>query len=336
METPESQHLLESLVRLTEKRDQHELERCLVDTLPQLSNCLAVVLYELQTIDGGNWIYPVAYNGDPSPDTPLQPLPAEEFPACSVCMDSGSSDSELLAYDGRTRIFYPVPGIEGIYGCLVVETFSQKDTFDKVVDALLQINLNFMTLLHDSERDTLTSLYNRKKFDARIIQAIDDMHHRGKRNKDGASIHLLCLIDIDHFKKINDNYGHLYGDEVLLIFARLMQETFRTEDWLFRYGGEEFVVILRNINHAQASAVLNRFREKVAAYSFPQVGHITISIGYSDIVADVYPSTIVEQADAALYYAKEHGRNQTHGYHDLIASGQLPPKQRGNENAEFF
>lgn len=336
--TPDKEptRLLESLVRLTEKRDQHALEKCLVDTLPDLIPASSIVLYELQYIDEVTWVYPVAHSGTPSLDTPMQPLPGNDFSACLACINSGHISSELLP-DGHTRTYYPVEGIDGTYACLTIEAMSPSPAIDRIVDAFLHIHTNYLELIHDSERDTLTSLYNRKKFDARIIDAIEDTSHRGKRIKDAATHHYLCLLDIDHFKQVNDNFGHLYGDEVLLIFARLMQETFRSEDWLFRFGGEEFLVILRNATDAQANAALTRFRERVEAHEFPQVGHITVSIGFTRIQANLLPTSIVEQADIALYYAKGHGRNQVQQYSELLAAGLIkPPVSETGSDIELF
>ncbi len=332
----EPTRLLESLVRLTEKRDQHALEKCLVDTLPDLIPASSIVLYELQYIDDVTWVYPVAHSGSPGPDTPMQPLPASDFGACLACINSGSTPAELMA-DGHTRTYYPVEGVDGTYACLAIEALTPSAEIDRIVDAFLRIHSNYLLLIHDSERDTLTSLYNRKKFDIRIIDAIEDTRHRGKRVKDVTTHHFLCLLDIDHFKRVNDNFGHLYGDEVLLIFARLMEETFRAEDWLFRFGGEEFLVILRNITDTQAFAALTRFRERIQAHEFPQVGHITVSIGFTRIQADLLPTSTVEQADIALYYAKGHGRNQVQQYSELLAAGLInPPASEAGSDIELF
>ncbi len=332
----EPTRLLESLVRLTEKRDQHALEKCLVDTLPELIPSSSIVLYELQYIDDIIWVYPVAHSGNPGPDTPMQPLPGSDFAACLSCINSGTTSAELLA-DGHTRTYYPVEGIDGTYGCLSIEALSPSAETDRIVDAFLRIHSNYLLLIHDSERDTLTSLFNRKKFDARIIDAIEDTRHRGKRIKDVTTHHFLCLLDIDFFKKVNDTFGHLYGDEVLLIFARLMEETFRAEDWLFRFGGEEFLVILRNITDAQAFSALTRFRERIQAHEFPQVGHITVSIGFTRILANLLPTSIIEQADIALYYAKGHGRNQVQQYSELLAAGLIkPPASEAGSDIELF
>lgn len=127
----------------------------------------------------------------------------------------------------------------------------------------------------------------------------------------------LAICDIDHFKKVNDTYGHLFGDEVLLQFAHIMERNFRYNDALFRFGGEEFIALIKCINPECAEAAFNRFRHAVETYEFPQVGNVTISIGFAQCGADQFPNSVIGMADTALYYAKEHGRNQVVNHSDI-------------------
>ena len=144
------------------------------------------------------------------------------------------------------------------------------------------------------------------------------------------------MIDIDHFKRVNDRFGHLYGDEVLILMANLLRTSFRAYDRIFRFGGEEFVVLLRSATEGKALQVLERFREKVQAYDFPQVGQVTVSIGFASIGAGA-PIEIVGRADQALYFAKEHGRNQVCFYDHLLAQGALGSNTRvTHEDVELF
>ncbi|MDO9142236.1 MAG: GGDEF domain-containing protein, partial [Methylobacter sp.] len=128
--------------------------------------------------------------------------------------------------------------------------------------------------------------------------------------------------DIDHFKQVNDDFGHLYGDEVLLTFSQLMGKCFRYNDFLFRFGGEEFVVILNLACRNTAMTIFNRFRESVANYHFPTVGRITVSIGLTRVDGVSMPTTQLDHADKALYYAKENGRNRVVLYEDMIIPAQ--------------
>jgi diguanylate cyclase (GGDEF)-like protein len=140
----------------------------------------------------------------------------------------------------------------------------------------------------------------------------------------------LAMFDIDHFKRINDNYGHVYGDEVILLLAQMMRKSFRQSDVLFRFGGEEFVVLLNSLDEPTACAALERFRERVASHHFPQVGRVTVSIGFAHIGESDYPEIVLDRADKALYYAKQNGRNCTYGYESLASRGMLAPTTSGS------
>ncbi len=120
--------------------------------------------------------------------------------------------------------------------------------------SILRIYRNFQGLLDYSERDTLTGLLNRKTFDESFLKAMAEpcaaagagvAGERPPGTAARARSYWLGVIDIDHFKRVNDNHGHLIGDEVLLLLARLMRSSFRFHDRLYRFGGEEFVVLMR-------------------------------------------------------------------------------------------
>jgi GGDEF domain-containing protein len=122
----------------------------------------------------------------------------------------------------------------------------------RTVCSILRIYRNFHGLLDYSERDTLTGLLNRKTFDEAFLKtahegAVSMGESEGDRRHGGAGPvkHWLGVVDIDHFKQVNDRFGHLIGDEVLLLVARILRSTFRFQDRLYRFGGEEFVVLLR-------------------------------------------------------------------------------------------
>ena len=143
------------------------------------------------------------------------------------------------------------------------------------------------------------------------------------------------MIDIDHFKQVNDRYGHLFGDEMLILLADTMRRSFRRRDKLFRFGGEEFVVILRHAGEQRAQQVFERFRLAVMDREFPQLGRMTVSIGYTRIRAFDTPSNLIGRADEALYYAKRHGRNQLRCYEVLAETGHVAARVMNTE-AELF
>ena len=137
----------------------------------------------------------------------------------------------------------------------------------------------------------------------------------------------LAVMDIDFFKRVNDNFGHLIGDEVLLLMARLMRTNFRFHDQLYRFGGEEFVILMRCASPEASGKVLERFRRMVEEHVFPQVGYITVSVGYTMLRNDDTPGAAFDRADKAVYYAKAHGRNQVVSYQELVECWRVDQKK---------
>lgn len=189
-------------------------------------------------------------------------------------------------------------------------------------------------LRHLAYHDPLTGLRNRQSFNTvidKIFFSMQSTVRSTNRRQDDTYLQggFLAILDIDHFKRVNDAYGHLMGDEVLILFARHLKECFRTKDAAFRFGGEEFVVLLYAISEEVAQMALDRFRHMIESFDFPQVGRVTVSIGAVAIVAGELASDLIEKADRALYYSKSNGRNQTNFYHKLVASGDLEDIDHG-------
>jgi diguanylate cyclase (GGDEF)-like protein len=155
--------------------------------------------------------------------------------------------------------------------------------------------------------DGLTGLYNRAYLDAVLDQNVA-LSRRGERPL------AFLLIDLDHFKRINDRYGHYAGDEVLRQFADVLRQGARKSDIVCRYGGEEFAVILPDCTASQAVAVARRIHNNLAERNLAT--NLTVSIGVcsSSEEAPLDSRQLVEQADQALYAAKRRGRNRTEVY----------------------
>lgn len=181
------------------------------------------------------------------------------------------------------------------------------DDEQALLKGLLQVYERLVILLDSKERDNLTHLHNRQTMDI-ILNQVFEYYQRNDASIDEKHS-WVALLDIDHFKDVNDTFGHLYGDEVLIIFSNLMEKTFRHSDFIFRYGGEEFIVIINRLSKADVKMVLERFRKVVEAHSF-SFGSITVSIGYTFVNPKVSQRVLLEYADSALYAAKQNGRNR--------------------------
>ncbi len=156
--------------------------------------------------------------------------------------------------------------------------------------------------------DPLTGLLNRNALAKDLKKEIA----RAKRYKFPVAI---FMADIDHFKNVNDVYGHLVGDSVIKITAKLIQEGVRESDSVYRYGGEEFLALLPHINCDQAEKFAERIREKIAKYLFVDKKNdisisLTISGGITELHSEDDETSIIARADKALYLAKQSGRNR--------------------------
>ena len=265
--------------------------------------------------------------------------------ACELwlsCLDEVPGDGSLLrrAIDGRTCGLVALQaselGIEQVILAYAHHHDASTEDSERQANGVLSLTRIYghqLRLLDYGELDSLTRLLNRKTFEEtfdRLLQA----SARGcgylggeRRQADERMPAWLCVIDIDHFKRINDTFGHLFGDEVLLRFGELMRRTFRTGDRLFRFGGEEFVVLLNAVDAQRAALSFERFRSRVERHDFPQVGQVTCSIGFTRVEALDVPTDVLGRADRSLYYAKANGRNRVCDYEALLASGAIVQSQ---------
>lgn len=208
---------------------------------------------------------------------------------------------------------------------------------DKLIEEdYLQFLFHFychqLQMLQGTYRDALTGLYNRRAFNEKILQLLDSSSHYQQRAITVTPT-IYVMLDIDYFKKINDSQGHLFGDEVLLLLAQQMTDSFRENDLLFRYGGEEFAMVLMDIEAEQAQQTLDRFRERIASFAFPNVKQVTVSIGYTLFDKRLTMDQLITQADIALYHCKATTRNAVHSYQDLVEKG-LVPAQKGTRTPQ--
>jgi len=152
--------------------------------------------------------------------------------------------------------------------------------------------------------DNLTKIFNRNKFNELLDRAID----RAKRYKTHLS---FAIFDIDHFKYVNDKYGHLVGDKVLVEFSSIIYNNIRKSDIFARWGGEEFVLLMPQTDILNAKKVSEKIRLLIENNNFEIVGKVRCSIGISEYKENMSIEELINSSDEALYYAKENGRNQT-------------------------
>ncbi len=345
--------ILQNLVEMTGHRDHLRLEVSVLSTLQKLTSVVDIRALELFTRDGRPFMRPrtwlengqlVSTDSEASQDPRREPL--ECYPELLRGIDAHDTSVQYAPRKGRYTLWLPVWMHNKVSTCLEI-TQSRAFSAHKldVILGISQVYQNYQSLLDYSERDALTGLFNRKTFDEQFARyampaltahadAGTARHDGDGLDADGPLHQWLAVVDIDHFKQVNDRFGHLYGDEVLILVANILRNSFRSQDRIFRFGGEEFVVLLRSTTLATAHRVFNRFRETVQEHVFPQVGHVTVSIGFVG-TAQGSPVEILGQADQALYFAKENGRNRVCYYDDLVAQGHLQAKV-ANDDVELF
>ena len=347
------------LAELTTLRDRDLLDTTLAAALRDILRPQQVAIYRCvgEEIER-RWLmrarlrlHDLAAASDP-PWAELAQLPTlDAFPARLQAL----REQQVVVQAGPPQLsVFPLTTDRDVAGVLEITTDQPLDSTDhRLVGGILRIYRNFQGLLDYSERDTLTGLLNRKTFDeafsklgssfsppqldvtgvageqsgeqggAHADPATLALGGLGRRSALGSQPRYIGVIDIDHFKRVNDQHGHLIGDEVLLLLSRLMRSVFRFHDQLFRFGGEEFVVLMRCHGEADAGVALERLRSSVKAFAFPQVGSISVSAGYSQVLPGDTPASAFERADRAVYWAKAHGRDQVCSHAALVARGDL-------------
>lgn len=333
--------LMQSVAETTSHRDRDSLNGAVAQLLLEFIEAESASLYRLIDDHEVTRLVPLASAERGNPEFSIDRRSGSpvlsalgEVPPWKECVQRRQA---VLYHDkaGTPCAAFPVESVPEVIGILVLRGAHPLNSRDiDLVGAILRILKNHMELLDYGERDTLTHMLNRKTFESRFLKL--RQHIPTSPADDGtAETCWLGVVDIDKFKSINDNYGHLFGDEVLLLISQLMQQCFRGADQLFRFGGEEFVIVLDHVTPAGAHIAFERLRQTVEAFDFPQVGRLTISLGYSQIRLSDGPTTCVERADSALYYAKQHGRNRVCHFEALVDAGELAIKATDAE-AELF
>ncbi|NIA19665.1 MAG: diguanylate cyclase [Xanthomonadaceae bacterium] len=232
----------------------------------------------------------------------------------------GEFDSNLDSYAKKLQVVKDIHEIQTVRDLLLKETLSLKGHTAQMIKEVHQANQRVESANQKIEKlkqemekikqkvsvDPLTKVDNRRAFDAKIKQEFASFKRYGRKGS-------MIMIDIDHFKMVNDTYGHRTGDGVLRVVAGIIKKEIRDIDSLARYGGEEFAVILPHTVLTPALEVAERLRAKVEESRFSYKGKqfsVTISLGVGEIQEDDTLEIFIRRVDAALYAAKNAGRNQ--------------------------
>ncbi len=175
--------------------------------------------------------------------------------------------------------------------------------YDGLIEEITERKLAEEELKRLATTDRLTEAYNRTKFNEIIEREVE----RVKRYNQPLSI---IIFDIDHFKNVNDEYGHNAGDRVLKTIADIVRENIRKIDYFVRWGGEEFMIISSDTGLQEAYLLAERIRQTIEDYMFEDVGKVTVSLGITEFEENDTPDSLIKRADDAMYEAKKKGRNR--------------------------
>jgi len=246
---------------------------------------------------------------------------------------TASSYTENLAHvTQKLGVAADEPAVRAIVESLVQATKAMEQN-NQALEARLsaskkeitQLQQNLETVRNESLTDPLTSLSNRKFFDDALAKAIAESRARNEQLS-------LMMTDIDHFKRFNDSYGHLTGDQVLRLVATSVRQNVKGQDIAARYGGEEFAIVLPNTVLRSAITVADHIRRAVMTKELMKrstgehLGRVTISVGVAMLRQNDTAQTLIERADTCLYAAKRVGRNRVISEADPEVSSPAPPK----------
>lgn len=192
------------------------------------------------------------------------------------------------------------------------------DRLLKMCSSLVSILLERQALRKLSMTDKLTGLWNRVKLDKALIaqRASYTVYQEP---------YSVLIIDIDHFKRINDTYGHNVGDHVLVAMAEVLNGRVRPRDLVGRWGGEEFMVLLPNADHLESLEIAESIRMAVKNHNFGQAGELTVSIGLCEVNDNLRSLEVIDRADQALYQAKASGRDRVCAFYKSKQTRQPQP-----------
>jgi diguanylate cyclase (GGDEF)-like protein len=316
---------VENVANFTDSRDRESAASSMAGVLLQLFDATAVHIAKVVVSADETRRHTLAYCSNPETtngnDSFAGAVPEDallrDCPQMALCFERLESISGQDPFTGEDCIVVPL--LTDLHQTILIELVRKPrwtQSCLRTVEAFAKIYRNFLNLLDYGERDALTGHLNRKSFDDTFFKETQhitnpsnlalevDMRRRASGN------YWIGVIDIDFFKKVNDKFGHLIGDEVLLLVANIIGKAFRSQDRIYRFGGEEFVVMLRAPDEVYAENAFERLRTMVESFIFPQAGQVTVSVGFSMICQGDTPAEAFDRADQAVYRAKQTGRNR--------------------------
>ena len=279
-----------------------------------------------------------------TPPTTLAQLRELRIAQGAAPLDASSYVPDRSDGGETVRQIFPVVNKSEVVGLVDIEASSPFTAErQRLIRGLIKIYRIHLGILEDTDTDELTGLSNRKPFEEAFRRAtgLSGAALPARRDTDAPSARLrakaeLCVVDIDFFKRVNDRFGHPYGDEVLVLLAGILRRSFRDTDCIYRFGGEEFVVLMPNTSADAAEIALERFRRAVETFNFPQVGQVTVSIGVTSVRAGDTGSAAFGRADEALYAAKHSGRNKLCRFETLVQENSCADRKRAPQEIELF
>ncbi|MEO5935110.1 MAG: GGDEF domain-containing protein, partial [Duganella sp.] len=270
--------LLKHMVDMTGHRDHTMLDVSVISAVQELACASQTRVLALTSVRGQVFVRAraIVVAGSPArmednldPALPGEPL--SDYPALAACIARHETSCDALCADGRHLLWLPIWIGDQVTTCLeIVHASPYNSEAIHVIGGIVSVYRNFQNLLDYSERDSLTGLLNRKTFDDQLTKMLQQSaleqeaplpgQPERRQTLEEEPKQWLAVVDVDHFKLVNDKFGHQYGDEVLILIANLMTSSFRSQDRVFRFGGEEFVVLLRSTTLENAQKIIDRFR----------------------------------------------------------------------------
>jgi diguanylate cyclase (GGDEF)-like protein len=353
--------LIDHLIKLTDHRDREPLDLTLAKALLDLTTIQRVVIARLMvdeeqkrwldkvTLDaggGGKVVDPLRVD--------LKRLPRlDDEPDRVRCLHENAEIEVAWAGEDGPRIyFHPLldevrddeRGVLEIHASGILD-----DGARQTIAQLHHVYRNMHVLLAYSDHDPLTGLLNRKSLDDTFYSAVleeltsfspettdsppssagqEDKPTESERRHRVPPNYWLATIAVDHFQLLNDKHGHLLMEENTLLITRIMNNTFRTHDRLYRLGGDRFAALFHCPEESLAHNLLERLRESVARFNFPQLSRATVSIGFTRVQADDTPDAALERSEQAIDYAQRKGHDQVCSHAGLLRRGFFGNVQR--------